>query len=123
MTRNVLALATRLGPKEAAEARLRTVAALIQARTNPTTLKNVDDAISLALSHGGVMLAPQALVDVLKHPLCVGEARRLVLEQLGRHYNNRRFADQWELARYVDEKKLALDLLGPSSAVGGTKVP
>ncbi len=55
---------------------------------------------------------PQTLVDVLKHPFCVGEARRAVLEQLSRHYN-RPFADQWELVEYVTENKLPLDLTTP----------
>jgi hypothetical protein len=38
-------------------------------------------------------LPPRTLVDLLKHPLCVGTARRLVLDQLTRHYH-RPFADQ-----------------------------
>jgi hypothetical protein len=38
-------------------------------------------------------LPPQALVDLLKHPRCAGEARRRVLDQPARHYH-RRFADQ-----------------------------
>ena len=57
-------------------------------------------------------LPPQTLVDLLKHPLCVGEARRLVLEQLGRRYN-RPFADPWEFVDYVHQNKLDLDLTTP----------
>jgi hypothetical protein len=57
-------------------------------------------------------LAAQMLVDLLKHPLCVGEARRLVLGQLSRHYN-RPFADQWEFVEYVHQHKLKLDLDTP----------
>jgi hypothetical protein len=57
-------------------------------------------------------LPAQALVDVLKQPFCVGEARRLVLGQLARHYQ-RPFADQWEFVRFVQEQKLDLDLLTP----------
>jgi hypothetical protein len=57
-------------------------------------------------------LSAQTLVDILKHPLCVGEARRLVLQQLGRHYG-RTFPDQWEFARFAEEKQLDLDLLSP----------
>jgi hypothetical protein len=37
-------------------------------------------------------LPPQTLVDLLKHPLCVGDARRLVLDELAPHYH-RPFAD------------------------------
>jgi hypothetical protein len=57
-------------------------------------------------------LPPQVLVDVLKHPLCIGEARRIVLEQLGNRYR-RTFADQWELVRYAEEQKLGLDFTTP----------
>jgi hypothetical protein len=52
------------------------------------------------------------LVDLLKGPLCVGEARQIVLEQLSRHYG-RPFADQWDFARFAEEQRLGLDLLGP----------
>jgi hypothetical protein len=58
-------------------------------------------------------LPPQMLVDLLKHPLCVGDIRRLVvLDQLHRHYG-RPFADQWEFVRFVQEKRLPLDLTSP----------
>ncbi len=57
-------------------------------------------------------LPAQMLVDLLKHPLCVGEARRVVLEQLTRHYN-RPFADQWEFVDFVHEQNLDLDLTTP----------
>jgi serine/threonine protein kinase/flagellar motility protein MotE (MotC chaperone) len=57
-------------------------------------------------------LSAQTLVDVLKHPFCVGEARRLVLEQLSRHYY-RPFTDQWEFVQYVTDNQLPLDLTTP----------
>jgi hypothetical protein len=57
-------------------------------------------------------LPAQMLVDLLKDPLCVGAAKRLVLDQLKRHYG-RRFADQWDFARFAAEKQLDLDLLSP----------
>jgi hypothetical protein len=57
-------------------------------------------------------LPAQTLVDLLKQPLCVGEARRLVLEQLQRHYR-RPFADQWEFVRFAQEHQLGLDLKTP----------
>jgi hypothetical protein len=52
------------------------------------------------------------LVDLLKQPFCVGEARRLVLGQLARHYQ-RPFADQWDFVRFAEEQKLPLDLHTP----------
>jgi hypothetical protein len=51
-------------------------------------------------------------VDLLKQPLCVGEARRLVLEQLQRHYQ-RPFADQWDFVRFAQQQNLPLDLKTP----------
>jgi hypothetical protein len=57
-------------------------------------------------------LPAQTLVDLLKQPFCVGEARRLVLGQLARHYQ-RPFADQWDFVRFAQEQELGLDLLTP----------
>jgi hypothetical protein len=62
-------------------------------------------------------LPAQTLVDLLKHPFCVGEARRLVLEQLTRRYQ-RPFADQWDFVRFAHEQKLGLDLLTPLQRPG-----
>jgi hypothetical protein len=62
-------------------------------------------------------LPGQTLVDLLKLPYCVGEARRLVLEQLSRHYS-RPFADQWDFVRFAEDKHLDLDLLGPPAGSG-----
>jgi hypothetical protein len=61
-------------------------------------------------------LPPQALVDLLKHPLCVGEARRLVLDQLQRHYK-RPFTDQWDFVHFAEENNLGLDLTSPPQLV------
>ena len=55
-------------------------------------------------------LPPQALVELLKHPFCVGEARRAVLDALAFAYN-RSFADLWEFVEYAH--KHHLDLLTP----------
>jgi hypothetical protein len=51
-------------------------------------------------------------VELLKQPLCVGSARRVVLDQLGNRYH-RHFADQWEFVRYAQEHDLRLDLTLP----------
>ncbi len=63
-------------------------------------------------------LSPRTLVDILKQPFCVGEARRLVLEQLTRHYH-RPFADQWEFVDYAHQHKLDLDLTTPPQPAQG----
>jgi hypothetical protein len=70
-------------------------------------------ALSRALLEPGPPPLPaQTLVELLKDPLCVREARRLVLEQLTRHYH-RPFADQWEFVDYALENHLDLDLTTP----------
>jgi hypothetical protein len=51
----------------------------------------------------------QVLVEMLKHPLCVGAERREVLDVLEMRYG-RTFADQWEFVRFATERKLDLDL-------------
>jgi len=57
-------------------------------------------------------LSDQDLVELLKQPLCVGEARRMVLVQLGIQHG-RTFADQWEFVRFAEEQKLGLDFTTP----------
>jgi tRNA A-37 threonylcarbamoyl transferase component Bud32 len=67
-------------------------------------------------------LPPQALVDLLKHPLCVGGARRVVLDALRVHYR-RPFADQWEFARFARENRIPLDLTSPPVRAAAGPVP
>jgi hypothetical protein len=74
-----------------------------------TTNPNLPQGPSAVLARD---LPPQTLVDLLKHPFGVGEARRLVLAQLARHYR-RPFADQWDFVDYVHQQKLGLDLITP----------
>jgi serine/threonine protein kinase len=57
-------------------------------------------------------LSDQELVDLLKQPLCVGPARRALLDHLEYHHQ-RTFADQWDFVRYAEEKKLGLDFTNP----------
>jgi hypothetical protein len=57
-------------------------------------------------------LTTQQLVELLKMPQCVGESRRVVLDQLGNRYR-RRFADAWEFVRFAREQNLGLDFTTP----------
>jgi hypothetical protein len=57
-------------------------------------------------------LPTQKLVDLLKQPLCVGQARRIILDLLEKRYQ-RSFADQWEFVRFAGERKLGLDFTSP----------
>src|SRR5205823_6220795 len=49
-------------------------------------------------------LSTPELVELLKHPLFVGEARRVVLDRLEDRYG-RKFADQWEFVRFATEQR------------------
>jgi hypothetical protein len=57
-------------------------------------------------------LSDQDLVELLKQPLCVGPARRAVLDQLEYRYQ-RKFADHWEFVRFARQKNLGLDFTSP----------
>jgi hypothetical protein len=57
-------------------------------------------------------LSQQQLIDLLKHPLCIGETRRSVLQALA-FTHDRPFADQWDFVRYIRDKKVDVDLLAP----------
>jgi hypothetical protein len=49
-------------------------------------------------------LPEENLVELLRHPFCVGATRRVILEQLARRAG-RPFADQWEFARFAEGEK------------------
>jgi hypothetical protein len=57
-------------------------------------------------------LSNQQLVELLKDPLCIGPARRAVLDHLDMHHRCT-FADQWEFVRYAQEHHLGLDFTTP----------
>jgi hypothetical protein len=52
------------------------------------------------------------LIELLKHPLGIGEARRVVLDALEDTYQ-RRFVDVWEFVDYARKHQTQLDLLTP----------
>jgi hypothetical protein len=95
------------------------VAATVTQLSDPWSLLTAPTLLRPALEPLPPPLPAQVLVDLLKDPLCVGAARRPVLDQLGRHYG-RYFADQWEFARFAQEQKLGLDLLSPPRQTKGT---
>jgi hypothetical protein len=51
-------------------------------------------------------------IELLKMPTCIGEARRVILDQLGQRYR-RHFADGWEFVRFAKEHEPDLDLTSP----------
>src|SRR5262249_44363013 len=69
-------------------------------------------ALVLVLDDRQCLLSTEELVELLKHPLCVDRARRVVLDQLENRYR-RKFADQWEFVRFATEQRLGLDFTTP----------
>jgi len=66
-------------------------------------------------------LETQDLVEMLKFPTCVGEVRRVILDQLGNRYGQR-FATHWDFVRYAEEHNLNLDFTTPPTRPD-TKLP
>jgi hypothetical protein len=60
----------------------------------------------------GAQLDRQGRVDLLKHPACVGQARAVVLQQLGKE-SGREFNDVWELVDWLAEHHPEVDVLTP----------
>jgi serine/threonine protein kinase/tRNA 2-selenouridine synthase SelU len=104
------AVSARLEPKEAAQLCGQAAAIIIQGGGNSGDL-------SAMLARD---LPPPTLVELLKHPFCVGDARRLVLDALARHYR-RPFADQWDFVDYAQQQKLGLDLTRPPARQGPSR--
>jgi hypothetical protein len=69
-------------------------------------------ALVLALEPPPCRLSTPQLVELLKDPLCVDQARRVVLEQLERRYR-RTFANHWEFVRFAQQQNLGLDFTTP----------
>jgi hypothetical protein len=80
--------------------------------TDPAALPLTLAALVPTLEPPPERLPSQVLVEVLKQPLCVGAARRAVLDVLGTRYQ-RTFADQWDFVRFATEQRLGLDLSSP----------
>ena len=83
-------------------------------REQPETFASVCGCVAL---HPAVLPKPrtppaQKLVDLLKHPFCVKEARRAVLDALEFTYD-RQFADLWEFVAFAEKEHPELDLLTP----------
>jgi tRNA A-37 threonylcarbamoyl transferase component Bud32 len=57
-------------------------------------------------------LTDRQLVELLKGPLVVGEAQRVVLDQLANRYG-RPFVDQWEFVQFAEERRLGFDFTSP----------
>jgi hypothetical protein len=92
--------------------RFRSVTGSIGLATDPAALPLTLAVLARSLEPPTEPLPSQDLVEVLKHPLCVGAARRAVLDALGTRYQ-RAFTDQWDFVRFATEQQLGLDLSSP----------
>jgi hypothetical protein len=70
------------------------------------------DNLELVEGLGGTAYVPFKSTNVAGEAVCVGETRRVVLEQLSRHYA-RPLANHWEFVRFAHEQHLDLDLTTP----------
>jgi hypothetical protein len=57
-------------------------------------------------------LSTPALVNLLKHPCCVGDGRRLVLDALATRYGLQ-FTELWDFVHFAEDQKLGLDFTSP----------
>jgi hypothetical protein len=116
----VAALTGSLPPPPRDAKAVATAAALPAGLSNlPTTLA----VLTLVKDPPPCRLSTPQLGELLKQPLCLGQARRVILDQLEiRHH--RRFADHWDFVRFA-EKDLSLDLSGPPSrlSAGAVEAP
>jgi hypothetical protein len=94
-------LATILAPgATAGQPRLVALGGTVAALTDPALLFAAPVLLHPILEPLPPRLPPRSLVALLEHPLSVGSARRVVLNQLARHHG-RPFADQWDFARFA----------------------
>src|SRR5262249_4990813 len=57
-------------------------------------------------------LSDHQLIELLRQPLFVGEARRMLLDLLGERHG-RRFSDQWDFVEFAEGRRLDLDFTTP----------
>ncbi len=109
--RPLSALLSRMAPAEM-DLRVQSVVLAVGALAIPGPPFALPDPQLPAAVELPAKLEPQILVNLLKHPFCVGAARRAVLDQLERHYG-RPFADQWDFVRFAEAQHPELDLTSP----------
>jgi hypothetical protein len=104
LARGLAAVAERVEAEDAAEF----VATFAQVMAQTTDSSVLDQALKPLPCR----LSTPQLVELLKHPTCVGSARRAILDELETCYR-RKFADQWAFVHFAQEQKLGLDFTTP----------
>jgi hypothetical protein len=98
---------TGLPPTRTATAAAAAVTSLADRSGWPMTLA----VLTLVKDPPPCRLSTLQLVDLLKDPLCVGKARRVILDQLEIRFQ-REFADHWAFVRFA-QNELTIDPTGP----------
>jgi hypothetical protein len=115
LARGLVTMSVRLGPEEAVRRSLLAARAVAESPL-PHPLAGLP-ALALAAQPLPSRLSIQELVELLKMPTCVGDARAVILQQLGGRYN-RDFADQWEFVEYAAKHLPDVDLKSPPKRPG-----
>jgi hypothetical protein len=107
-------LVKRVPPAEAASLAPRAASLILEVSTG------LDEATGNRVIRSLAMLADrcgeQDLIELLKHPCCVGAEREVILAALARRLGQD-FATRWELAAWVKRHRPDLDLASPPRRV------
>ncbi len=118
LARTLTAVASRLEPFEGASILMQALAQSNDPDPHGKVAEVLSAALSVTLqSSGPGALTGQDVVELLGAPRCVGSARRVVLDVLGRRLGVS-FVDQWAFVRYAGEHELGLDLEVPWQPLG-----
>jgi hypothetical protein len=78
------------------------------------TAPNARAELSKVLQELINLLDVQGMINVLKCPFCVGQARMIVLRHLGKHKDvGQQFGDLWDMVAWMRQNKPEIDLTSP----------
>jgi hypothetical protein len=104
-------VAVRIDPGEAAP-RSRLAARAVAGWLSPAPQLGQAEVLLQAAEPLPCRFTTQQLVDLLKMPTCVDEARTVILEQLSNRYK-RPFIDVWKFVEWAQEHEPGLDFTSP----------
>jgi hypothetical protein len=112
LAQGLAAVAARLEPNDAAE--VYTILTYFLPGTADSLFLDTADSLFLnrAIKLLAGRLSTRQMVELLKHPTCVGSACRAILDELENRYRQK-FADHWAFVRFAKEQKLGLDFTTP----------
>src|SRR5262249_15514308 len=107
LAQGLSALLTRADPPEVSQ-RCAAVLAAVSSPVGSGHPLATPASLAVALQPLPCPFSTPELMELLKQPTCVGQARRLILDQLEQRYR-RPFADHWAFVRFAREQGLDLD--------------